>query len=164
MNALASQGQRVLAIAYRPWHGRFTAKQASSAAEDEKLRAEVEQGLTLLGLAGIYDPPRRETKPSIAECSDAGIRVHMLTGDHPETAKAIAKEVGVSFPETWCILQDHVAQSIVQKATDFDRMTDEEIDALEELPLGCCPLQAPDTKTRMIDALSPPRCLHGHDW
>ncbi|KAF5636843.1 potassium sodium efflux P-type ATPase fungal-type [Fusarium sp. NRRL 52700] len=151
MNSLASQGQRVLAIAYRPWDGRFTAKQASSPAEDEKLRTEVEQGLILLGLAGIYDPPRRETKPSIAECSNAGIRVHMLTGDHPETAKAIAKEVGI-IPKNLSILPDHVAKSIVQKATDFDRMTDEEIDALEELPLVIARC-APDTKTRMIDAL-----------
>ncbi|KAF9766669.1 hypothetical protein IL306_000886 [Fusarium sp. DS 682] len=151
MNSLASQGQRVLAIAYRPWDGRFTAKQASSPAEDEKLRAEVEHGLILLGLAGIYDPPRRETKPSIAECSNAGIRVHMLTGDHPETAKAIAKEVGI-IPKNLGILPEHVAKSIVQKATDFDRMTDEEIDALEELPLVIARC-APDTKTRMIDAL-----------
>jgi Na+-exporting ATPase len=151
MNSLASQGQRVLAIAYRPWDGRFTSKQASSPAEDEKLRTEVEKGLILLGLAGIYDPPRRETKPSIAECSNAGIRVHMLTGDHPETAKAIAKEVGI-IPKNLGILPDHVAKSIVQKATDFDRMTDEEIDALEELPLVIARC-APDTKTRMIDAL-----------
>jgi Na+-exporting ATPase len=151
MNNLASQGQRVLAIAYRPWDGRFTAKQASTPAEDEKLRTEVEKGLILLGLAGIYDPPRRETKPSIAECSNAGIRVHMLTGDHPETAKAIAKEVGI-IPKNLGILPDHVAKSIVQKATDFDRMTDEEIDALEELPLVIARC-APDTKTRMIDAL-----------
>lgn len=151
MNNLASQGQRVLAIAYRPWDGRFTAKQASSPAEDEKLRTEVEQGLILLGLAGIYDPPRRETKPSIAECSNAGIRVHMLTGDHPETAKAIAKEVGI-IPKNLGVLPDHVAKSIVQKATDFDRMTDDEIDALEELPLVIARC-APDTKTRMIDAL-----------
>ncbi|KAF5019829.1 hypothetical protein F66182_8154 [Fusarium sp. NRRL 66182] len=151
MNSLASQGQRVLAIAYRPCQGRFTAKQASSPAEDEKLRAEVEQGLILLGLAGIYDPPRRETKPSIAECSTAGIRVHMLTGDHPETAKAIAKEVGI-IPKNLGILPDHVAKSIVQKATDFDRMTEDEIDALEELPLVIARC-APDTKTRMIDAL-----------
>lgn len=151
MNTLASQGQRVLAIAYRPWDGRFTAKQASSPAEDEKLRAGVEEDLVLLGLVGIYDPPRRETKPSIAECSNAGIRVHMLTGDHPETAKAIAKEVGI-IPRNLGILPDHVAKSIVQKATDFDRMTDEEIDALEELPLVVARC-APDTKTRMIDAL-----------
>lgn len=151
MNNLASQGQRVLAIAYRPWDGKFTAKQSSSPAEDEKLRGEVEQNLTLLGLAGIYDPPRRETKPSIAECSQAGIKVHMLTGDHPETAKAIAKEVGI-IPKNLGVLPEKVAASIVQKATDFDKMTDAEIDALEELPLVIARC-APDTKTRMIEAL-----------
>ncbi|TWU72188.1 Na+ ATPase [Metarhizium rileyi] len=151
MNVLASQGQRVLAIAYRPWGGRFTAKQSSSAAEDEQLRSDVEKDLVLLGLAGIYDPPRRETKPSIGECSQAGIKVHMLTGDHPETAKAIAKEVGI-IPKNLGVLPEKVAQSIVQKATDFDKMTDAEIDAMEELPLVIARC-APDTKTRMIEAL-----------
>ncbi|KAJ6787024.1 hypothetical protein PWT90_09208 [Aphanocladium album] len=151
MNNLASQGQRVLAIAYRAWDGKFTAKQSSSAAEDEQLRGEVEKNLTLLGLAGIYDPPRRETKPSIAECSQAGIKVHMLTGDHPETAKAIAKEVGI-IPKNLGVLPEKVAASIVQKATDFDKMSDAEIDALEELPLVIARC-APDTKTRMIEAL-----------
>ncbi|KAG6003477.1 hypothetical protein E4U21_002013 [Claviceps maximensis] len=153
MNALASQGQRVLAIAYRPWKGRFvpTENRATSAAEDEALRNDVEGGLSLLGLAGIYDPPRRETKPSIGECAQAGIRVHMLTGDHPETAKAIAKEVGI-IPKNLGVLPDQVARSIVQKATEFDTMTDEEIDELEELPLVIARC-APDTKTRMIEAL-----------
>lgn len=151
MNSLASQGQRVLAIAYRPWEGRFTAKQSVSAAEEEKLRSQVESNLVLLGLVGIYDPPRRETKHSIGECSQAGIKVHMLTGDHPETAKAIAKEVGI-IPKNLGVLPDHVAESIVQKATDFDKMTDDEIDALEELPLVIARC-APDTKTRMIEAL-----------
>lgn len=151
MNSLASQGQRVLAIAYRPWDGRFTAKQSSSAAEDEQLRSVVEKDLILLGLAGIYDPPRRETKDSIRECSQAGIKVHMLTGDHPETAKAIAKEVGI-IPKNLGILPDDIAKSIVVKATEFDKMTDAEIDALEELPLVIARC-APDTKTRMIEAL-----------
>ncbi|TQN68237.1 Calcium-transporting ATPase 3, partial [Colletotrichum shisoi] len=152
MNNLASQGQRVLAVGYRDWNGRFTTKQADVSQEKETaLRTEVEQGLTLLGLAGIYDPPRRETKPSIAECSSAGIKVHMLTGDHPETAKAIAKEVGI-IPKNLGVLPDALAKSIVQKATDFDKMTDEEIDAMPELPLVIARC-APDTKTRMIDAL-----------
>ena len=151
MNALASQGQRVLAVAYRPWDGRFIPVHTTSAEQEDKVRADVEQGLILLGLAGIYDPPRRETKPSIGECSNAGIKVHMLTGDHPETAKAIAKEVGI-IPKNLGILPDHVAQSIVQKATDFDKMSDDEIDALEELPLVIARC-APDTKTRMIEAL-----------
>ncbi|GKT41257.1 calcium-transporting ATPase 3 [Colletotrichum spaethianum] len=152
MNNLASQGQRVLAVGYRDWNGRFTTKQADVSQEKENaLRTEVEQGLTLLGLAGIYDPPRRETKPSIAECSSAGIKVHMLTGDHPETAKAIAKEVGI-IPKNLGVLPDALAKSIVQKATDFDKMTDAEIDAMPELPLVIARC-APDTKTRMIDAL-----------
>ncbi|KAL7923800.1 cation transporting ATPase [Trichoderma austrokoningii] len=153
MNALASQGQRVLAIAYRPWQGRFTSKQSgsSSAEEDESLRSTVEQNLVLVGLAGIYDPPRRETKASIAECANAGIKVHMLTGDHPETAKSIARETGI-IPRNLGVLPEGVAQSIVVKATDFDKMTDEEIDALEELPLVIARC-APDTKTRMIEAL-----------
>ncbi|KAH7324900.1 P-type Na+-ATPase [Stachybotrys elegans] len=151
MNHLASQGQRVLAVAYRPWEDRFQEKQSSTPAEDEKLRTQVEQGLTLLGLVGIYDPPRRDTKPSIGECSQAGVKVHMLTGDHPETAKAIAKEVGI-IPRNLGVLPDEVAQAIVLKATDFDKMTDEEIDALEELPLVIARC-APDTKTRMIEAL-----------
>ncbi|KAG5932678.1 hypothetical protein E4U53_001220 [Claviceps sorghi] len=153
MKALASQGQRVLAVAYRPWNGRFVPAEnkVTSAAEDEALRNEVEGGLALVGLAGIYDPPRRETKPSIGECAQAGIKVHMLTGDHPETAKAIAKEVGI-IPKNLGVLPDQVARSVVQKATDFDAMTDEEIDALEELPLVIARC-APDTKTRMIEAL-----------
>ncbi|KXH63588.1 potassium/sodium efflux P-type ATPase [Colletotrichum salicis] len=152
MNELASQGQRVLAVGCRDWNGKFTTKQADVAQEKEDaLRTEVEQGLTLLGLAGIYDPPRRETKPSIAECSSAGIKVHMLTGDHPETAKAIAKEVGI-IPKNLGVLPDEVARAVVQKATDFDKMTDAEIDAMPELPLVIARC-APDTKTRMIDAL-----------
>lgn len=153
MNTLASQGQRVLAVAYRPWEGRFTSKQtsSSSADEDAKLRSAVERDLILVGLAGIYDPPRRETKASIGECSQAGIKVHMLTGDHPETAKAIAKEVGI-IPRNLSILPQNVAASVVVKATEFDRMTDAEIDALEELPLVIARC-APDTKTRMIEAL-----------
>ncbi|KAL6887366.1 cation transporting ATPase [Trichoderma longibrachiatum] len=153
MNTLASQGQRVLAVAYRPWEGRFTSKQTSSSSvdEDAKLRSAVERDLILVGLAGIYDPPRRETKASIGECSQAGIKVHMLTGDHPETAKAIAKEVGI-IPRNLSILPQNVAASVVVKATEFDRMTDAEIDALEELPLVIARC-APDTKTRMIEAL-----------
>ena len=162
MQSLASQGQRVLAVAYKPWNGRYHDKKPHTGAEgeviavekatqEEQARAEVESGLTLLGLAGIYDPPRRETKPSIGEASTAGIKVHMLTGDHPETAKAIAKEVGI-IPKNLGVLPDSVARAIVQKATDFDKMTDDEIDALEELPLVIARC-APDTKTRMIEAL-----------
>lgn len=82
MNQLAGQGQRVLAIASRTWNGSFSDHKRDAASKritDDELRTEVEQNLTLIGLVGIYDPPRDETKGAIRECSEAGIKVHMLT-------------------------------------------------------------------------------------
>ncbi|KAH9904054.1 potassium/sodium eff [Xylariomycetidae sp. FL2044] len=153
MDVFASQGQRVLAVACRAWDGRYEEKStpAEDGEGDEALRRRVETNLSLLGLAGIYDPPRRETTPAIAECSSAGIKVHMLTGDHPATAEAIAKEVGI-IPRNLGILSDELARAIVQKASDFDKLSEAEIDALPELPLVLARC-APDTKTRMIEAL-----------
>lgn len=81
----------------------------------------------------------------------AGIRVHMLTGDHPSTATAIAKEVGI-IPRNTSTLSAEEAASLVKTAAEFDGMTDEEIDALPSLPLVIARC-APDTKTRMIAAL-----------
>ena len=81
----------------------------------------------------------------------AGIRVHMLTGDHPSTATAIAKEVGI-IPKNTGNLSAEGAKSLVKTAAEFDGMTDEEIDALPSLPLVIARC-APDTKTRMIGAL-----------
>jgi Na+-exporting ATPase len=146
LNMLADQGQRVLAVACRRWSGEF-----SDQPKDESFRVEVEQDLRLLGLVGIYDPPRDETKDSIRECAEAGIKVHMLTGDHPATATAIAKEIGI-IPKNLGVLPADVAESLVKKATEFDNMTDAEIDAMPELPLVIARC-APDTKVRMIEAL-----------
>ncbi|KAI0536480.1 ATPase [Xylaria digitata] len=152
MDAFASQGQRVLAVASRAWEGMYSEKTSAENIEgDNALRQRVESSLTLLGLVGIYDPPRGETTPAIAECSTAGIRVHMLTGDHPATAEAIAKEVGI-IPRNPSVLRDDIAESLVFKASEFDKLTDAEIDALPELPLVLARC-APDTKTRMIEAL-----------
>ncbi|PSS05140.1 potassium/sodium efflux P-type ATPase [Coniella lustricola] len=151
METLASQGLRVLAIATRQWDGRFPVVASTAAADHDALRSEVEKDLTLLGLAGIYDPPRTETTPAISECSSAGITVHMLTGDHLSTATAIAKEVGI-LPQNLSVLSAAVASSVVMKATDFDKLTDAEIDGLAELPLVVARC-APETKTRMIGAL-----------
>jgi Na+-exporting ATPase len=77
MDELASQGQRVLAIASRTWKGDFSKEERST--NDNDLRSDVEKDLTLVGLVGIYDPPRDETKDAVRECSQAGIKVHMLT-------------------------------------------------------------------------------------
>ncbi|KAI1978009.1 potassium/sodium eff [Ophidiomyces ophidiicola] len=144
MGFLAEQGLRVLAIARKPGPKAFDHHM-------ELPREEVEKDLTLLGLAGLYDPPRLETKDAVKECTMAGIRVHMLTGDHPSTATAIAKEVGI-IPRNTATLSAEEAASLVKTAAEFDGMTDEEIDALPSLPLVIARC-APDTKTRMIAAL-----------
>jgi len=78
---MAERGLRVLALAYRP---------VQSAGE------EAYRDLILLGLAGIADPPRQEAGQAIAEAGGAGIRTVMITGDQPETAKAIGKRLGLA--------------------------------------------------------------------
>jgi P-type Ca2+ transporter type 2C len=57
--------------------------------------AETERGLTFVGLVGMLDPPRPEARAAIAICAQAGIRPIMITGDHPLTAQAIARELGL---------------------------------------------------------------------
>jgi magnesium-transporting ATPase (P-type) len=75
----------VLAVATRTFGPEPVAMSASDA----------EQRLTLLGLVALEDPPRQGVADAIAACRRAGIRVAMVTGDHPETARAIAREVGL---------------------------------------------------------------------
>jgi Ca2+-transporting ATPase len=89
--AYAQQALRVLGSAHRDLAG-------DSAPGD--LTAEtVERDLVFVGLSGMYDPPRAEAKAAVATCRAAGIRVVMITGDHPETATAIAREIGIASPQ-----------------------------------------------------------------
>jgi len=84
---MADRALRVLGSAYRDVDD----------AEPEVLTATtVEQSLIFVGLAGMYDPPRAEAKTAVADCRSAGIRVVMITGDHPHTARAIARELGIA--------------------------------------------------------------------
>ncbi|KAL2444485.1 Sodium/potassium exporting P-type ATPase cta3 [Exophiala dermatitidis] len=144
MTFLAEQGLRVLAVARK-----FTTEDIPEHSDID--RTEVEKDLCLLGLAGLYDPPRLETKGAVQACTTAGITVSMLTGDHPSTAAAIAKEVGI-IPKNMGSLAPDVAAAIVKTATEFDKMSDAEIDALPTLPLVVARC-APETKVRMIEAL-----------
>ncbi len=144
MNLLAEQGLRVMAIAQRQYT-------SSIDVHAPPPRDEIEKGLTLLGLAGLYDPPRLETRSAVRECTTAGIKVHMLTGDHPSTAAAIAREVGI-LPTNVSSLPHATASSLVKTATEFDSLSDAEIDALPTLPLVIARC-APSTKTRMIASL-----------
>jgi Ca2+-transporting ATPase len=77
---MAEEALRVLAVAYK----------RNATPED------ADKDMTLLGLVGMIDPPRREAKAAVRECEEAGIKVMMITGDHPLTAKAVARELGIS--------------------------------------------------------------------
>lgn len=139
MEVLASQGLRVLAVG-----SRLTDDIPSN-------REDAERNINLLGLVGLYDPPRPESAGAVKECHIAGINVHMLTGDHPSTAKAIAMQVGIIPSDIYHYAPD-VVSSMVMTAQRFDRMSDEEIDSLPVLPLVIARC-APQTKVRMIEAL-----------
>lgn len=141
MEALAGMGLRVLALASKPYVSDKPAKGA------ELDRASVESALVFRGLIGLYDPPRPESAAAVRECHAAGISVHMLTGDHPETAKAIAVEVGI-LPKR----VEATVRHAVMTAADFDALDDDEVDELSVLPLVIARC-APSTKVRMIEAL-----------
>ncbi|PVH76835.1 putative calcium-transporting ATPase 3 [Cadophora sp. DSE1049] len=138
LEQLASEGLRVLCIA---------TKTVSEKQEDSlNNRTFMESGLKLQGLVGLYDPPRVETLDAVKKCHGAGIVVHMLTGDHLSTATAIAQKVGILDPSTQ-------TPHSVMRAQDFDKLSDEEIDAMSSLPLVLARC-SPTTKVRMVDALS----------
>ncbi|KAI6802969.1 Na(+)/Li(+)-exporting P-type ATPase [Hortaea werneckii] len=144
MEGLAKLGLRVLALASREYNEEYT--------EGEEIdRSKVENNLVFRGLIGLYDPPRPESAPSVKSCHEAGIEVHMLTGDHPGTARAIAGQVGI-LPAKMNELSKRVADAMVMTAAQFDKLTDDEIDALPVLPLVIARC-APNTKVRMIEAL-----------
>ncbi len=86
--AYAQQALRVLGSAHRDLAG--------ESAPGELTAEAVERDLVFVGLSGMYDPPRAEAKAAVALCRAAGIRVVMITGDHPETATAIAREIGIA--------------------------------------------------------------------
>ena len=98
-DALAGEGLRVLAIAER-----------ERPASIEPERDEAESGLTWLGLVALHDPPRPEARAALAACRAAGIRVLMVTGDHPQTAHAVARAVGLD------------RDAVVARATPEDKL------------------------------------------
>ncbi|HMM21772.1 MAG TPA: cation-translocating P-type ATPase [Selenomonadales bacterium] len=86
---MAAQALRVLAIGYREF---------DALPEDISPEA-VERDLIFIGLAGMIDPPRTEAREAVKVCAAAGIRPVMITGDHPETAYAIARDLGIAQDE-----------------------------------------------------------------
>ncbi|NLI18113.1 MAG: cation-translocating P-type ATPase [Actinomycetales bacterium] len=123
---LASAGQRVLCLAFRT--------------VESGVDADLEDGLTLLGMVGIIDPPRPEVAEAVAKCATAGIRPVMITGDHPLTARAIAQEIGIG------------RDGVVLTGVELDRLTGEEFDRAART-VSVFARVAPEHKLRLVDAL-----------
>ncbi|MDZ7270931.1 MAG: cation-translocating P-type ATPase [candidate division KSB1 bacterium] len=123
-SSMARDAMRVLAVAWKP----------KTTAED------AEEKMTFLGLVGMVDPPRPEAKAALQKCRDAGIKVVMITGDHPETAQAIARELGLT--------QGGMAVT----GREVDAMTDEELEEKVDR-IDVYSRVSPSHKLRVVTAL-----------
>lgn len=138
VNRLANLALRTLAVAYRPALGVDALAAIDPSTLDDSA---VEDELIYLGMVGILDPPRDEAKAAVAQARQAGVRVIMITGDHPVTASRIASELGiidqgaraVPGPELEQISDDRLRE-IVREVSVFARV-------------------APEHKLRIVDAL-----------
>jgi P-type Ca2+ transporter type 2C len=131
VDRLAGQALRTLAVAYRPL------PDGEKPPEDES----IERDLVYLGVVGIIDPPRAEAKTAIAEAASAGIRVIMITGDHPRTATRIAGDLGIAGVE---------AQSLT--GAEIEALDDDGLrEAVRDVSVFA--RVAPEHKLRIVDAL-----------
>jgi P-type Ca2+ transporter type 2C len=105
--AMAERGLRVLGSAYRDLSGR-SAQHLSP--------HEIEKDLVFVGCVGMQDPPRAEAKEAVAHCRRAGIHVVMITGDHPRTALAIARELGIAD-----------GKNLVLSGAELDKLSDDDL-------------------------------------
>jgi P-type Ca2+ transporter type 2C len=129
--ALSSQGLRVLAFGYR------MLDQRPEGLEE----AEIETSLRFAGLVGLIDPPREEIKTAIAECKTAGIRPVMITGDHKETAAAIARQIGLLSNE-----------QLVVNGPELAAMSEEELKE-KVAKIGVYARVSPEQKLSIVKAL-----------
>ena len=128
-SAMAALGLRVLALAYRD---------VDSGIDHDHL----EESLTFAGLVGLNDPPRSEVPVAIAQCRSAGIKVVMVTGDHAQTALAVAREIGLVRE-----------QAAVITGRDLDRLSDAQLRfALNKSELVFARVSA-EQKLRIVRAL-----------
>ena len=129
-HSMADKALRVLAAAKRNWN----------AVPEDVTPENLEQDLCFIGLTGMIDPIRPEVKAAISECRSAGIRPVMITGDHKDTAVAIARDLGIiSGPE----------QAIT--GAELDKLSDEELDKAVE-NYGVYARVQPEHKVRIVSA------------
>jgi Ca2+-transporting ATPase len=130
-NQLADSAMRVLAVAYRVLDGGYQ-KDAPSES--------IEKNLIFAGLIAMIDPPRPEVKRAIEECITAGIKTVMITGDHKNTAIAIAKELGFFGKD-----------SIALTGEELDKISEQELhDKIENIPVYA--RVSPEHKLRIVRA------------
>ncbi len=121
-NSMTERALRVIAVSYK-----------DIPAPDKKLLpSELENGLTIIGLIGMIDPPREEVKDAVLLCRQAGIKPVMITGDHVLTAKAIAKELGILSSQSEAITGEELSKmdtdslsQIIDKYSVFARVSPE---------------------------------------
>ncbi|HEU4421322.1 MAG TPA: cation-transporting P-type ATPase, partial [Pilimelia sp.] len=136
IDAMAGDGLRVLGVARRDLPGPHVPQESA------------ESGLTLTGLVGMLDPPRVEVAAAVRACQRAGIRIVMVSGDHPLTVEAVARRVGIV----------RHADPVVVTGTQLDGMDDATLDRLlarPNEPLFC--RVNPEHKMRVVAALQRPR-------
>lgn len=131
VDELADQALRTIGVAFK------TSPESALPTHDES----IESDLVYLGLVGIIDPPRDEARTAIAEAQHAGIRIVMITGDHPRTAARIATDLGIVGPGARTLsgaeiddLDDGALRSAMRDVSVFARV-------------------APEHKLRIVDAL-----------
>ena len=128
--AMADKALRVLASATKVW------SEEPTSYEPEQLENE----LCFMGLCGMIDPVRPEVKAAIVQCRSAGIRPIMITGDHVDTAVAIAKELGIITDGTYAIT-----------GAQLNDMSDEEFET-KFLEISVYARVQPEHKTRIVNA------------
>ncbi|MCX6353664.1 MAG: calcium-transporting P-type ATPase, PMR1-type [Candidatus Aureabacteria bacterium] len=130
-SAMADQAMRVLAVAYRVF----------DSPPESYEPAHIEKNLTFLGLIAMIDPPREEVKAAIGECKVAGIKTVMITGDHKNTAVAIARQLGF-----------FKGDSIALSGEELDSLSEAEFSSeVERVPVYA--RVSPEHKLRIVRAL-----------
>ena len=127
-NYFSKNGYRVLAFGYKEIY------------KEENLSFENEEDFVFLGLISMMDPPRTESKDAVKHAKEAGIKPIMITGDHKETARAIAEKIGI-----------YNENDLVMTGEELDRINDKELnDKIKKVSVYA--RVSPENKIRIVDA------------